>query len=91
MITRQEEILVVANQCVTEENPPWLRKGEEVKVLTETLKKHCDSLSSKLNKKEGKSSKLNIRNIDKRMEWKKNLKRKQGKKIQLVQLMKNQK
>ena len=39
LTTRQEEILVVANQCVTEENPPWLRKGEEVKVLTETLKK----------------------------------------------------
>ena len=71
LTTRQEEILVVANQCVTEENPPWLRKGEEVKVLTETLKKHCDSLSSKLNKKDGKSSKLNVRNIDKRMEWKK--------------------
>ena len=40
LTTRQEEILVLANQCVTEENPLWLRKGEEVKVLTETLKEN---------------------------------------------------
>ena len=51
--------------------PSLVTIGRRGKVLTETLKKHCDSLSSKLNKKDGKSSKLNVRNIDKRMEWKK--------------------
>ena len=43
-----------------------------LKVLTETLKnkKNCDSLSSKLNEKEQKLSKLNVRNFDRQMEQK---------------------
>ena len=46
-----------------------MQKEVDVKVLTETLEKNktCDSLSSKLNKKEKKLSRLNVRNFDRQM------------------------
>ena len=51
----------------------WLQERVEIKVLRETLKngKHCNFLFSKSNEKEEKISKLNVRNVDKRMEQKK--------------------
>ena len=57
----------------TGENSIWLHKEVEIKAFTKTFKieKHWDSLSSKLNEKEKKFSKLNAKNFDKRMEQKK--------------------
>ena len=51
----------------------WLQERVEIKVLRGTLKneKHCNFLFSKSNEKEEKISKLNVRNVDKRMEQKK--------------------
>ena len=69
-----DENISVASQCVAKEKALWLQKEVEIDVLRETLKneKHCDSLSSKLNEKEEKLSKLNTRNFDQRMEQEKN-------------------
>lgn len=69
-----KETILLKNQCVTEENSFRIQNEEEVKVLTETLKKskkQFDSLSSKRLEKEEKLSKLNVRNFNKRMERKK--------------------
>ena len=38
-VSSLEENISVANQCVTEDNFPWLQKEAEIKVLTESLKK----------------------------------------------------
>ena len=69
-----KETILLKNQCVTEENSLRIQNEEEVKVLTETLKKskkQFDSLSSKRIEKEEKLSKFNVRNFNKRMERKK--------------------
>lgn len=69
-----KETILLKNQCVTEENSFRIQNEEEVKVLTETLKKskkQFDSLSSKRIEKEEKLSKFNVRNFNKRIERKK--------------------
>ena len=74
MIFFLKETILLKNQCVTEENSFRIQNEEEVKVLTETLKKskkQFDSLSSKRIEKEEKLSKFNVRNFNKRMERKK--------------------
>ena len=49
-------------------NPLWLVKEVKVNILTGTLK---NSLSSKLNDRKNKLSKLNVKRSDKRIERKK--------------------
>ena len=59
------------NRETTEENSLHLQKEEEIKVIQNFFEKNknfCDSLSSKLNEKEEKLTKLNVANFDRQMQ-----------------------